>query len=97
MSDKQSPEAFYEQLRKRLSDTSSWPGEYLYKFIIPSDNHKIAEIEAIFDGLGAVINTTPSSKGKYVSISINVRMKDPDTVIAKYKEVGEKVEGVISL
>lgn len=97
MSNSASSESFYENLRKQLGDTSLWPTEYLYKFIVPAENEKIAEIEAIFDDLGAVINTKTSSKGKYVSLSINVRLKNPEAVIAKYKEVGEKVEGVISL
>lgn len=92
-----SPDEFYEKLRKQLGDTSLWPNEYLYKFIVPSDSQKIAEIEAIFDGMGAVIHTKNSAKGKYTSISVNVRMKNPAAVIQKYKEVGEKVEGVISL
>jgi putative lipoic acid-binding regulatory protein len=44
-----------------------------------------------------VIKTTPSKNGKYTSVSVNVRMKNPDAVIVKYKEVAENVEGVISL
>ena len=67
------------------------------KFIIKSDIRKIAEIEAIFDNTGAVINTIESKNGKYTSVSINVIMKDPDAVISKYIEVTNKVEGVISL
>ena len=47
--------------------------------------------------LGAVINTIESKNGKYTSVSINVRMDSPETVIEKYKEVAEKIEGVISL
>ena len=47
--------------------------------------------------MGAVINTKASKNGNYTSVSINVRMKNPDAVILKYKEVAEKVEGVISL
>ena len=53
--------------------------------------------EGIFDNMGAVINTKQSSKGTYTSVSVNVTMNNPDHVIEKYKEVGEKVEGVISL
>ncbi|WP_353777797.1 DUF493 family protein [Winogradskyella sp. 3972H.M.0a.05] len=90
-------EEFYKKLREQLYDTASWPSEYLYKFIVKSDSQKIAEVEALFNNLGAVINTTESKKGSYTSISINVLMKDPDAVIAKYKEVAENVEGVISL
>lgn len=91
------PEEFYNKLRAQLYDTTSWPSEYLYKFIVKSDSKKIGEVEALFNNLGAVINTTESKNGKYTSISINVQMKDPDAVIEKYKEVANKVEGVISL
>ncbi len=90
-------EAFYKKLKEQLYDTTLWPSEYLYKFIVATDKNKIAEVEALFNNLGAVINTTASKNGKYTSISINVRMKNPDEVIAKYKEVAENVEGVISL
>ena len=97
MSKKQNPEEFYEKLKTQLYETAAWPSEYLYKFIVKSDLKKIAEIEALFNNIGAVINTIESKNGKYTSVSINVNMEDPDAVIAKYKEVGEKVEGVISL
>ena len=91
------PEEFYNNLKEKLQDTSEWPSEYLYKFIIKSDLVKINTIECIFDNMGAVIKTIPSKKGNYTSVSINVVMKNPDTVIEKYKEVGSQVEGVISL
>lgn len=92
-----SPEEFYEKLKQQLAETSHWPTEYLYKFIVPSDSQKIAEIEVIFDAMGAVINTKRSAKGKYTSISIHVQMENPEAVVRKYIEVGEKVKGVISL
>ncbi len=90
-------EEFYKKLKEQLADTAMWPTAYLYKFIVPTDTAKIEQIEAIFDNLGSVISTKQSKNGKYTSVSINVRMKNPDEVIKKYKEVGEKVEGVISL
>ncbi|WP_242086334.1 DUF493 family protein [Aestuariivivens sediminis] len=90
-------EAFYKKLEAQLYETNSWPSEYLYKFIVKSDLQKIAEIEAIFDNMGAVINTIESKKGKYTSVSVNLQMRDPNAVIDKYKEVAEKVDGVISL
>ncbi|MFD2824551.1 DUF493 family protein [Lacinutrix iliipiscaria] len=97
MSEKQNPKEFYEKLRTQLYETAIWPSEYLYKFIVKSDNKKIAEIEALFNNIGAVINTIESKNGKYTSVSVHVLMKDPDAVISKYKEVAENVEGVISL
>jgi len=38
------PEAFYNNLKEKLKDTSVWPSEYLYKFIIKSDPVKINTI-----------------------------------------------------
>ncbi|TYA54360.1 DUF493 family protein [Formosa maritima] len=88
---------FYDKLKTQLYDTSLWPTEYLYKFIVKSGSNKVEEVETIFNNLGAVINTTESKNGNYISISISVKMKNPEQVIEKYIEVSEKVEGVISL
>ncbi|AXT59996.1 DUF493 family protein [Aquimarina sp. AD10] len=90
-------EEFYKKLKLQLADTALWPTAYLYKFIVPTDVTKIEQIETIFDNLGAVISTKQSRNGKYTSVSVNVRMKNPDQVILKYKEIAVKVEGVISL
>ncbi|WP_419214276.1 DUF493 family protein [Maribacter sp. X9] len=94
--DENNPEEFYKKLKEQLEDTSKWPSDYLYKFIVKSETAKIAEIHKIFDNMGAVIESKKSKKGKYTSVSITVNLKDPDAVIEKYKEVGE-IEGVISL
>ncbi|MCL5129368.1 MULTISPECIES: DUF493 family protein [unclassified Algibacter] len=97
MSTPPNSEEFYDKLKAQLYDTTVWPSEYLYKFIVLSDSKKIAMLEAIFDDMGAVIETKESAKGKYTSVSISVSMKKPETVIEKYKEVANKIEGVISL
>lgn len=96
MSSDKSPEEFYKKLKTQLEETSSWPAPYLYKFIVPANAEKEAQIEALFDHLGAVIKKNVSRTGKYTSVSINVRLDSPDIVIEKYKEVG-KIEGIISL
>jgi len=97
MDSEKNSEAFYKKLKAQLYDTASWPSEYLYKFIVTSELKKIAEIEAIFNNMGAVISTVASKNGKYTSVSISVRLENPEAVIEKYKEVTENVEGVISL
>lgn len=97
MSIPENSEEFYEKLKSQLYDTSLWPSEYLYKFIVVSKIEKIAALEALFNNMGAVITTKESKNGKYTSVSVNVLMENPDAVIGKYKEVAEKIEGVISL
>ena len=88
--------AFYKKLKKSLKNDTQWPALYLYKFIVPSNESKIATIEAIFANTNAEITKRNSSKGTYTSVLIKVKMKSPDAVIEKYKKVS-KVEGVISL
>lgn len=97
MSDTANAEEFYKKLKLQLLETTEWPSEYLYKFILKSETSKVKKIEEIFDNSGAVIKTKESKNKKYTSVSINVVMKDPEAVIAKYIEVTSTIEGVISL
>lgn len=97
MSESTNSDEFYDKLRSQLYETSVWPSVYLYKFIVPSTKGKIEQIQGIFDNLGAVISTKKSKKGTYTSVSVNVKLKNPEQVIEKYREVAQKVEGVISL
>ncbi len=87
---------FYKKLRATLLETTRFPTDYLYKFIVPTQGESVKEIEQIFDHLGAVITTKASSKGKYTAVSIKVNLPSADAVIEKYKEAA-KVKGVISL
>lgn len=89
-------EDFYIRLKEELTNSSLWPSEYLYKFIMPSDIHNIAKVEAAFNNMGAVISTQQSKTGKFTSVSISVNMSNPQSVIDKYIEVSD-IEGIISL
>ena len=89
-------EEFYERLKVELDLSNTWPAEYLFKFIVPTDKDKILKVETAFDCMGAVIKTTKSKTGKFTSISIDVQMKDAQEIIDKYIEVST-VEGIISL
>lgn len=94
--EKENTDEFYARLKEQLLENTRWPSNYLYKFIVPTDDERIAQIQDIFDNTGAVIESKKSKNGNYTSLSITVNMKDPDEVIKKYKEVAV-VEGVISL
>ncbi|WP_350286088.1 DUF493 family protein [uncultured Croceitalea sp.] len=95
MNEKQSEE-FYSRLKEQLLENGKWPSNYLYKFIVPTDDDKTAEIKKVFDIPGAVLESKQSKKGTYTSISVTVNMKNPDAVIEKYKAVSH-IEGLISL
>lgn len=93
MSDK---DEFYNKLKVQLDDTTDFPADYLYKFIVPTTENQVEEVENIFDNTGAVINTKKSKTGKYISVSIILKVKNSDQIIAYYKKA-EKINGIISL
>lgn len=89
-------EDFYIKLKEQLEDTTQFPADYMYKFIVPADGNQQKEVGEVFDNKGAVIKTKKSKTGKYISVSIVLKLNSADEVIAYYKKV-EKVEGIISL
>lgn len=84
------------KLKIALDQVHDWPSMYLFKFIVPSDNHKIAQLEALFNAETSEIRLRQSKNGKYTSVSAREVMTSAEEVIACYKEA-YKIEGVISL
>ena len=89
-------EEFYKKLKTQLDDTTKFPADYLYKFIVPAEGDKVEAVQKIFDNGGAIINTKKSKTGKYISVSIRLKVASSDEVISYYKEA-ETIEGIISL
>jgi putative lipoic acid-binding regulatory protein len=93
MSDKNT---FYTKLKVQLEDTTKFPTDYMYKFIVPSDENQVKEVEGLFNNKGADIKTKSSKTGKYISLSIVLKIESANKVIEYYKKV-EKIKGIISL
>jgi putative lipoic acid-binding regulatory protein len=93
MSDKK---AFYAKLKGQLEDTTDFPADYMYKFIVPADENQLEEVQQVFDNKGAVITTKNSKTGKYISITSVLKLTSAEEVIMYYKKV-EKIKGIISL
>jgi len=87
---------FYRKLKIQLDDTTVFPADYLYKFIVPAAENQVAEVESIFNNTGAVITTKNSKTGKYVSVSILLKLNSSDEIITFYEKAG-KIKGIISL
>ena len=85
----------FDKLKAQL-DLMDWPNLYLYKFIIPNDNEKLALITALFNHETAEISYHESGKGNYVSISVKEVAVSVDAIIDKYQKAS-KIDGVISL
>lgn len=89
-------ELFYKKLKTQLDDTTKFPADYMYKFIVSSEGDKVTQVQNLFDQGGAVINTKKSKTGKYISVSIVINIESSGDVISYYRKA-EKIEGIISL
>ncbi len=87
---------FYKRLKEELEKDMTWPGPYLFKFIVPADPKNLSTIEQVFDKTDAQIQTRNSSNGKFTSVSIKVTMDNAQQIIDKYIAVSP-IEGLISL
>jgi hypothetical protein len=87
---------FYKKLVVQLDETTLFPCDYLYKFIVPTDENQTKEVSDLFTHKGAVITTKKSKTGKYRSVSIMIKLESSTEVIEYYKKA-EKIKGIISL
>jgi putative lipoic acid-binding regulatory protein len=78
--------------KEKLEAVSEWPSLYMFKFIVPAEQQ--SEIKDIFENHEVVVK--PSSKGKYVSLTIKMLANSAEQIIEKYMETN-KVKGVIAL
>lgn len=85
----------YKTLREKLEASGDWPRVYFFKFIVPSDNQKLAQVEALF-GPEAKVSLKQSSKGSFVSVSAKELMLNVDGVIKRYEDAS-KIEGIMAL
>ena len=84
----------FQKLKETLNKELNWPTIYMFKFIVPADNRRIALVESKFSD-EAIITKKESTSGKYISITIKEVMLTADSIIDKYKEM-DGIEGLMS-
>ena len=85
----------FDSLREKLNDQVNWPSVYLFKFIIPANNHKLAQVMNLFNET-TEITTRESGKGNFISVSAKEVMLSTESVIEVYKKAAQ-VDGLIAL
>lgn len=78
--------------KKKLENQHTFPGKYIFKFIVPSEAVKQVEVLCT---KGEVIKTS-SSKGKYTSVKVIVEVDNADEIMDVYRRAAE-IESCISL
>jgi putative lipoic acid-binding regulatory protein len=89
-------EADFERIKAQLNASHEWPGVYMFKFIVPADNEKIARVEALFNSHTAEVRIRPSKNGNYISITARELMMSAEQVLACYEKASH-IEGLIAL
>lgn len=85
-----------DRVKKVLDEQHEWPTVFMFKFVIPSENEKIALVEGLFNTKTAEIRTKTSTKGNYTSLTIREVMVSADAVLDIYKEAST-IDGLIAL
>jgi len=78
--------------KEKLDQQHTFPGVYIFKFIVPSE--KVADVENLLP-VGK-LSLKSSSNNKYTSLTLEKIVESSEEVIGVYMAV-KSVEGVISL
>lgn len=82
----------YVNFKTRLDEIHTWPGSYLFKFVVPEA--KKGELLSIMPT--GMVQERSSANQKYVSISLTAHMENADEVIEIYKKAAN-IEGILTL
>lgn len=84
----------YDSFKEKLESVQTFPGSYIFKFIVNDDKEKIEQLKALFPAEEFVYQS--SKTGKYISITVSKQVANADEVVAIYKKAGE-IKGVMLL
>jgi hypothetical protein len=83
-----------EKLKIQL-EQQDWPDVYMFKFIVPNESEKVAQVTVLFNDSTDIV-MHPSKTGKYISVTAKELMLDVDSILAKYEQAAQ-IEGLIAL
>ena len=81
-----------DSFREKLESEHAFPGEYIFKFIVPTQ--QVKEVEMLWTE--GHLTKRESSNGNYVSVTIRARVEGPEEVIATYRSAS-LINGLIAL
>ncbi len=87
---------FYLKFKERLEQTHSFPSDYIFKYIVPAEQSKIAKLHSIFGSANPSFSSRDSKNGKYTSFTIKVSVNDADDVVIYYRQAAS-IDGIVML
>ena len=87
---------FYLRFEDQLKESQSWPGSYLYKFILKNKKGELASLIRILENYKGNLTQKSSTNNKFISVTFEYFASSPSDVIKIYKDVSV-IEDIISL
>lgn len=87
---------FYLTFKEKLEEIHTFPSDYIFKFIVASEQSNIAKVYTIFENADASFSVRDSKNGKYSSITVKAPVSDANDVVIYYRQVAA-LEGVMML
>ena len=84
--------SFYEKIK----NSQSWPGIYLFKYILPVKSKSLTSIKALFSNLSPKFTIRKSSNNNYQSLTVKVEIDSAKSVVDIYTKTSS-FKDVISL
>jgi len=92
----QTMDDFYLTFKEKLEETHIFPTDYIFKFILSSNEKNIARLYSIFENANASYSVKDSKNGKYTSVTIKTPVSDANDIVIYYRQVAS-IDGIMML
>ena len=89
-------EDFYLRFEEQLKESQSWPGSYVFKFILKNQAGELEILKSILKNHKGDLSQRSSTNNKFISLTFKYLASSPSDVIRIYKEVSV-IDDIISL
>ena len=89
-------EDFYKRFENQLKESQSWPGLYLFKFILKNEAGEFETLKSILKSNKGSLSLKSSKNNKFISVTFEYHALSPSDVIRIYKEASV-IDDIISL
>ena len=87
---------FYSRFKEQLLESQSWPGIYLFKFIVKNNSDESEQLKKHLKNYEGKIAVKSSSNNKFLTFTFEYYANSPSEVIDIYKGL-EFIDNIISL
>ncbi len=87
---------FYLRFKDQLFESQSWPGIYLFKFIVKNNSNESVQLKKYLKKYEGKISEKSSSNNKFLTFTFKYYADSPSEVIDIYKGL-EFIDNIISL